>query len=191
MCVVRVNKALSPKDVNIHTCNERGDRDHRRYKHKRYDDGRDVVVAAVLVQTPKDGGLRNSGLGMTAYVVFRALPMPEGQSTGHSLCESAGSTEGMAQSDNGTIFRRILASSRSDIILAVFNHLQRVRGIRWSNVSSACPLIFATCVDAHEEAFHQVMNLSTLLSILQQLELQTLKVVRKNDVNAQTGDNVQ
>ena len=151
----------------------------------------DVVVAAILVQTPKDGGLRNSGLGMTAYVVFRALPMPEGQSTGHSLCESAGSMEGMAQSDNGTIFRRILASSRSDIILAALNHLQRVRGIRWSNVSSACPLIFATCVDAHEEAFHQVMNLSTLLSILQQLELQTLKVVRKHDANAQTGDNVQ
>ena len=151
----------------------------------------DVVVAAILVQTPKDGGLRNSGLGTTAYVVFRALPMPEGQSTGHSLCESAGSMEGMAQSDNGTIFRRILASSISSITPAVFNHLQRDRGIRWSNVSSACPLIFATCVDAHEEAFHQVMNLSTLLSILQQLELQTLKVVRKNDANAQTGDNVQ
>ena len=99
--------------------------------------------------------------------------------------------EGMAQNDNGAIFWLILATSISSITTAVLYLFQKCCGNCWSNVGSVCFQTFATFLDLHEETFYQVTNLLTLPRILQQLELQTFKVVWNHDANAQTGDYVQ
>ena len=93
--------------------------------------------------------------------------------------------------DNAAVYWLILATSISSVTTTLLYIFQKCFGQFWGNMSTLCFQSFAASLELREETFHQVTNLLIFPRILQQLRLQSFKVIWCHDANAQTGDFVQ
>ena len=97
----------------------------------------------------------------------------------------------MAENNNEAIYWLILVTSISSMTSGLLYWFQRCCGNCWGNIGNVCYQTFAPSLEIREETLDRVTNLYTIPRILQQLGLQTFKVIWNHDANAQAGDCVQ
>ena len=98
---------------------------------------------------------------------------------------------GNSHEDDRFIQWWILSICVSSVITTGLYLLQRCGGNCLQNVVAVLFQYFAAKLEIREETFNQVTNQLTFPRMLQQLELQSFRVLWMHDANAQTGDYVQ